>query len=320
MKKNISLFAVTVSLLLCGAQILNAQERPKMRPLSEKKIVEVSSIVLIPTEKKEKWGYADAEGKFVIRAEFEEVMPMSAKKVAFVSYINQAGKKVWTPLDYTRVYPTELEFDEVVADFDDNGLAVVKQDSLYGVINYAGKMLAECAYTTCMSRGSVFLLRSDLSAEWVVVAADETEDGATSYRFGENEPIIVKSINGYGVISPRDQSIVADFIYDSVQEFVQGAVYCLQKGSEKYLYADDRISVGYEDIIPGTENSYFVVKQNGLYGVLTPKNECLLACSQEEIPVLNQDEFIRYYILFKIWLQTICSLNRVYMDLVLRQA
>ena len=95
----------------------------------------------------------------------------------------------------------------------------------------------------------------------------------------------VKSINGYGIISPRNQSVVADFIYDSVQEFIPGSVYCLQKGTDKYLYADDRMSDRYEDVIAGTENSYFVVKQNGLYGVLTPENECLLECSQEEIPV-----------------------------------
>ena len=267
-----------------------------MRPLSEKKIEETSSMVLTPMEKKEKWGYADAEGKFVIRPAFEEVMPMSSKMVAFVSYVNEAGKKVWTLLDYTRIYPTELEFDEIVADFDEKGLAVVVKDSLYGIVNHTGKMLAECAYTTYLNRGSVFLLRNSHEPEWIVVSEDASEDGATSYRFADNEPIVVKSINGYGIISPRDRSIVAEFVHDSMEVFIPGSIYCLQKGSEKYLYADDRMSEGYEDIIPGVDNAYFVIKQNGLYGVLTPKHECLLACSQTEIPVLKKDEFIRYYV------------------------
>ena len=267
-----------------------------MRPLSEKKIEEVASMALTPMEKKEKWGYADVEGKFIIRPAFVEVLPMSAKKVAFVSYLNEAGKKVWTPLDYTRVYPTELEFDEVLVDFDDNGVAVVMKDSLVGVVNHKGKMLAECAYTTYLDRGSVFLLRGSQSSEWTVVSEDASQDGATVYHFGESEPVIVKSINGYGIISPRNQSVVADFIYDSVQEFIPGSVYCLQKGTDKYLYADDRMSDRYEDVIAGTENSYFVVKQNGLYGVLTPENECLLECSQEEIPVLKQNDYTRYYV------------------------
>ncbi len=267
-----------------------------MRPLSEKKIEEVASMVLTPMEKKEKWGYADAEGKFIIRPEFVEVLPMSSMKVAFVSYVNEAGKKVWTLLDYTRVYPTELEFDEVVADFDNNGVAVVMKDSLVGVVNHKGKMLAECAYTTYLNRGSVFLLRNSQFPEWVVVSEDASEDGATIYRFAEGAPIIVKSIDGYGVISPRTRNVVADFVYDSVEEFVPASIYCLQKGAYKYLYADDRMSDRYDAVIPGADNSYFVVRQNGLYGVLTPKNECLLECSQKEVPVLKQNDYTRYYV------------------------
>lgn len=296
MRINISLLTIALTLLLGSSVSSYSQERPKLRPMSEKKTEELDSLVMYPTAKKELWGYADVEGKFIIRPVFTEVMPMSAKHVAFVSYINVAGKKVWTPLDFTRVYPTEKEFDTVVEDFDANGVAVVMQDSLYGVINHTGKMLAECAYTTYINRGSVFLFRNSSSTDWTVVAEDDSEDGASVYTFGEKDPIIVRSINGYGIISPDDQSVVADFTYDSVKEFVPGSIYCLQKDGYHYLYADDRLSVRYEEVIPGEDNAYFVVKKDGLYGVLTPKNKYLLVCSQAEVPVLKQDTYTRFYV------------------------
>ena len=85
MKKNISRFLVAVTLLLCGVNDTFAQERPKVRQLSEKK-AQVALDGIYPMVKNDLWGYADAEGKFLIRPVFSEVMPMSAMKVGFVAY------------------------------------------------------------------------------------------------------------------------------------------------------------------------------------------------------------------------------------------
>ena len=77
---KISRLVIAVSLLLCGVNDMYAQERPKLRPLNEKK-AQTASQGLYPHAKKDKWGYADAEGRFIIRPLFVEVLPMSAKQV-----------------------------------------------------------------------------------------------------------------------------------------------------------------------------------------------------------------------------------------------
>ena len=294
MGKTILRFVLAVSLLAYFVADVNAQERPKLRPLSGKK-AEHASNGMSPLEKKDKWGYVDAEGKFLIRPVFDKVMPMSAKQVGFVSYVNAAGSSVWTPIDYRGSYLTDLEFDEVVSDFNQQGLAVVKKGAKLGLINHKGDMVAECKYKTYLCREQVHLFQEQLKSSWIVIAEDASTSGYTTYTFRVSEPIIVETATGYGIISPRDRSVVAEFKYDSVTEFAPNSIYCLQKGTQKCLYADDKVSALYDDVIPGAGNSYFVVKRNGYYGLLTSKNEILLSCSQKEVPVLKHDEYTLYY-------------------------
>ncbi len=294
MGRTILRFVLAVSLLAYCAGDINAQERPKLRELSGKK-AEHASEGMTPLEKKEKWGYADAEGKFLIRPVFDNVMPMSAKQVGFVSYVNESGVPVWTPIDYKGSYLTSMEFDEVVSDFNQRGLAVVKKGQKFGLINHKGDMPAECRYQTYLSRGHVHLFQEKSKSSWFVIAEDASTSGYSTYTFSASEPIIVKTDTGYGIISPRNRSVVAEFKYDEVTELVRGSIYCLRKGVQKCLYADDKLSELYDDLTPGAGNSYFIVKRNGYYGLLTSKNDRLLSCSQKDIPVLKRDEYTLYY-------------------------
>ena len=248
-----------------------------MRQLNEKKAL-IASKGLYPLEKKGKWGYADSEGKFLIRPVFTEVLQMGPMNVGFVSYQNEAGAKVWTLLDYRGVYLTELEFDSIVADFDDRGLAVVMKDGKYGMITNAGQMFVDCIFETYLERGPVRLLRTCPSSDWAAVVNDRSDAGVTVYSFGAKEPVIVRAEDGYGIISPRNQSVVADFIYDSVHELVPGSVYCLKKGPYKYLYADDKLSAQYEEVIPAADKAYFVVKQDGIYGIVNQAAASVVDC------------------------------------------
>ena len=276
MKIKFSHFAVAVSLLLSGVNYMYAQERPKLRPLNEKK-AQTASQGLYPHAKKDRWGYADAEGKFIIRPIFTKVLPMSAKQVGFVAYMNETGEQVWTPIDFKGIYLTEQEFDQVIADYDDRGLAVVRKDGSFGVINHAGDMVVDCVYTTYLDHTPVRLLRTSES-DWVVLVRDNSTWGYSLYNWALNEPIVVKADKGYGIISPRTHAVVADFIYESVIEYIPNSVYCLQKGEYKYLYADDKLSVDYEDVIPGPDNLYYVVRYDGLYGVMSHTGKMQAEC------------------------------------------
>ena len=293
MKHNILNILLVVTMFMCGTVKAASQERPKLREISDKKL-EVAMLGVVPMEKKGECGYADAQGKFIIPPMFHKVMPMSDRHVGFVCFLDEAGSEYWTPISVQGVYLTDQNFNQVVKDFDERGLAVVRQENKYGIINHTGKMVAGCSYQHFEDKGPVYLLYNSAGG-CVAVAKDKSEKGYTAYSFAAKEPIIVKTESGYGIITQKNYFVVADFIYDSVKELVSWEVYSLQKGSKKYLYAADKLSMGYDDIIPGQGASYFVVKHNGKYGILTTKNETLLSCCQDEMPVLLKNGYTCLY-------------------------
>lgn len=293
MKQNILNLIFAVALILCGTDEAASQERPKLREISDKKY-EAGLKGVVPCTKKDECGYADPQGKFIIPAIFHKVMPMSDRHVGFVCFLDELGKEYWTPISLRGLYLTDLNFSQVIKDFDDRGMAVVRQGDKYGIISYTGKMVAGCNYQHYEDKNVVYLLYSD-GGGCIAVAKDKSEKGYTAYSFAAREPIIVQTEGGYGIISQKNYFTVADFVYDSVKELVTWEAYCLQKDSKSYLYAADKLSMGYEEIISVQDGAYFVVKHNGKYGILTSENEVLLSCSQDEIPVLKKNEYTCLY-------------------------
>lgn len=293
MRHNILITLLIIALFIGGTVKAVAQERPKLREISDKKL-EVAMQGVVPMEKKGECGYADAQGKFIIPPIFNKVMPMSDRNVGFVCFLDETGNEYWTPISIQGIYLSDQNFNQVVKDFDERGLAVVRQENKYGIINHTGKMVAGCSYQHFEDKGPVYLLYTT-GGGCIAVAKDKSEKGYTAYSFAAKEPIIVKTEGGYGIITQKNYFTVADFIYDSVKELVSWEVYSLQKGSKKYLYAADKLSMGYDNIIPGLGATYFVVQHNGKYGILTSKNEVLLSCSQDEIPVLQKSGYTCLY-------------------------
>ena len=293
MRQNILSFIFTIALLVGGVNEASSQERPKLREINDKKYQHALQGV-VPAQKKEECGYADSEGKFVIPAIFHKVMPMSDRHVGFVCFLDEFGFEYWTPISLKGLYLTDLNFSKVVKDFDERGLAVVRQGEMYGIINHTGKMVAACSYKHFEDKGLVYLLYNK-NGGCVAVAKDKSEKGYTSYSFAANEPIIVKAESGYGIISPRNYYLVAEFVYESVKELITWDAYILQKGAKKYLYAADKMSMAYDEVILGHGQEYFSVKRDGKWGVVTRGNEVLLSCSQDEIPMLRKNEYACFY-------------------------
>ena len=252
--RNIAIISI---LLLCGVNSAYAQERPKLKELNAKK-QEQAATGIVPSQKKDKWGYVDTEGKFVIPALFHNANAISDKQVAFVSFLTETGAELWTPISINGLYLSEQNFDQVVKDFDERGLAIVKQGDNYGIINHTGTMVASASYKEFKDKGLVYLLYSR-GGTCVAIAKDKSEKGYTSYSFAANEPVIVLAEDG-----------------------------------KKYLCVEDEVSKGYEDIKAGLANAYFAVKENGKYGLITPDFTSLLNCCQDNVPVIKKDEYTAF--------------------------
>ena len=252
MKRTFRNIASVFVLTVCSVYAAYSQERPKLKELNAKKQEQAASGIL-PAQKKDKWGYVDAEGKFVIPALFHNAMEMCDRQVAFVSFLTDSGAELWTPISINGLYLSEHDFDQVVKDFDDRGLAVVKKGDNYGILTHTGKMVAGTNYKNFKDKGLVYLLYSR-GGTCVAVAKDKSEKGYTSYSFADNDPIIILAEDG-----------------------------------KKYLCVGEEVSKGYEDIMAGAENAYFAVKENGKYGLITPAFTSLLMCCQDNVPVIKKD-------------------------------
>lgn len=301
MKTTVRQILMVLILLIGGINLLYANDRPKLHELKAKKLEMLASGVA-PQEKKGEWGYATSDGKYVISPVFASALPVNSRQVAFVAYVKKSGHKVWTPIDLKGFYLTDMEFDSVVKDFDDRGLAVVKAGGRYGVINHLGKMVANHSYSYFVDKGPVYVLYNR-GAGCVAIAKDRTEKGYTTYSFAPDEHVIVHTETGYGILTPNKFEVTADFVYDSVKELSGCYAYVLQKGNKKYLYSQDKVSSAYDDVVPGNGNECFAVKSNGKWGALTPSHFSLLSCEQDQVPVLKKDDFTafeeksgRYYV------------------------
>lgn len=60
---------------------------------------------------------------------------------------NDTLKKIWTYMDKTGEYATDLEFDSAY-DFNDDGYAIVFKDGKYGMINTNFEYVVDCIYDT----------------------------------------------------------------------------------------------------------------------------------------------------------------------------
>lgn len=280
-----------VALALMSAS-LHAEDRPKLKLLSDKKLVkmEVGSHC---QEKKGKWGYADWEDKFIISPIFDAVQPFNQRGQAFVAYReNENGPLMWTVIDKIGMYLTEENFD-TYSEFDEVGLALVCQSGRVGMIDYSGKMVVGCKYDRCIELGAAYLFHDE--ADGVVLVAKGTMDKqyqVETYPVGDD--VVVCAGGRYGILSTANLKMLMPFEYESIAVQADGKSYVLARKSARYLYTNGVLSDAYDKVEACSGCRYFIVHDSNGYGVVIPSGEVILPCSQKVTPVLG-DEYHAYY-------------------------
>lgn len=94
---------------------------------------------LINVKKGNQYGYADANGKMVIAAQYDFVAPFGTEGLALVGKINQSDNEMkygWINANGKAIIG--LQYNEAYG-FNKHGLALVKENQSYGLINTKGK-------------------------------------------------------------------------------------------------------------------------------------------------------------------------------------
>ena len=113
---------------------------PKLKPLKEKDM----SKTIVPLEKKGEWGFADEEGKFVIKPVFDEVRNFS-NGIALVRC-----KTLWGAIKRDGTYLFEPQFDEI-SDFSmestfQDFFAYARNDESWGLLRSNGEITIPLIY------------------------------------------------------------------------------------------------------------------------------------------------------------------------------
>lgn len=104
---------------------------PKLKPLSEKKMLEP----IMPLEKNGRWGYANSKCKFLIKNVFDAAEPFE-RGVARVCY---GGK--WGLLAANGTFLLNPAFDEILPFNEDQLYTLVRSGDKWGTINATGTIL-----------------------------------------------------------------------------------------------------------------------------------------------------------------------------------
>lgn len=282
MKKLLLLIALVASAVSLRAE---DEGRPKLKELGEKRVerLQAGSKCM---EKKGMWGFADNEDKFVIQPIFNKVEPFNSQGLTFVAYTS-GGRLRWTPININGVYLTGLEFDEPGV-FDEAGFAKVVQGGKFGIIDKNGRLVIECKYPEVEEFKACYVFHGD-GLKPLALVHDSNDEGCILHTFEHGQPIILTAAQKCGVVSPHTFELVAPFEYDAYQVIKDFFLLTSMSTKKKAVYAQDKLSMRYDDIALSPDTTYFITKDQGKYGAMNFSNDVLLPCELDYEPMLASD-------------------------------
>ena len=238
-----------------------------------------------------KWGYIDKEGRFVIKARFDDALPFSCGLACVAidekyGYINTDGEIVidlqfegganfhegrarvsvdekckYINADGNYISDTLFDYGE---DFS-NGLALVMMDEKYGYIDLAGEMVIEPRYVMATSFSSG------------LAGVRESEDGKC------------------GFINKKGKTAI-DFIYDEVGQFVDGIARAVL--NETLCYIDTAgtillagVNANADDFHEGFAR---IINEDELFGLMNSSGKTVIDCKYTYLGPLSNGLSLAY--------------------------
>lgn len=253
MKKLTSLIALCIACQLASAQI------PQIKPL-EGKNLEKAKAGLVPMEKKGKWGFADNEGKFVVKPVFDSATPFDKywlSKVEVDGKFGLVGKAVQWIVE--PVY-------ESIGEFDDNKIALYVKDGKTGIIAINGKEVTGAVYDSIGEWSQYKTALFTKYGKTGVIAVNGKEVAPAKYdsvsEWDSHKTARFVSSGKTGIIAINGQEILPGE-YDSVTEYNdEGYAFVVKDGKKGTVNMRGEIMLEpvYDEISVASESLYNVVK------------------------------------------------------------
>ena len=286
-KKATAIFIAVLS-LACPAL---AQDMPKLRPIKEKHLQEA----LFPTQRKDKWGYANEKGDFRIKALFEEagafrIIHTEPGDTVSLARIKYQGK--WGLLRRNGTILLSPRFDEL-RDFDKE-VSIFREGSFYGLVSYTGEIILEGLQDLedFLPSGIAWFQAED---RWGVLRPDGSELFPNIYTSKpveklSSELLLTNVDDKVGVISLPKQKTILEPDCDFVRKDPRNPSLIVFRRGGHYGGIDDKGAIvaqaQYDTLssISGSSKKEIMVRKGGKYGKLSPTGQVLVP------PVLETDQ------------------------------
>ena len=286
MKKTILLLTLSVIALSAAAQ-----DAPRLRAIRDKQMNET----IFPTQRKDKWGYANEKGKFLIKAIFEQadffrdvhIDPTDTVTLARVKY---EGK--WGVLNRDGTFLLDPSFDDLKP-FEQE-VAIFKDKGSYGFISYTGEVVREgLQELEDFLPGGMAWYKEN--GRWGVLRTDGTDLFPSLYSVKPTEnlspSLLLTEVDGlFGIISlSKGKTILAPECDGIDRDQTDPSLLIFQRGGRLgCLLADGSLIAPpqYDSIasVSFSGNREILVKKNGRYGKLATTGKELIP------PVLLTDQ------------------------------
>ncbi len=295
---------ILISVILLLSANANGQSIPRLKPLSEKQMTEL----IQPAEKKGKWGYANARGRFLIKpvydsAEVFKIAEISVNDTVFLAKILFNDK--WGLLKTDGTYLIEPQFDEI-RDFNQFGIAKILSNDKWGLLKNDGTYLIEPQFDEIRDFNQFGQAWYKTNNTWGVVSADGTEILSNIYSEVATESLsnkLLKTIAGtkYGIIETPSMRVVKEPIFDSIYTDNRCKdLIIYQEGDMLGCMTADGINISfpqYEEIkcVSYRDLSRIMIKKDGKYGVIDGTGKQIIPPSLQTDQISSSNTVLQFW-------------------------
>lgn len=275
-----------------------AQDYPKLNELSEKELLEK----LAPAERNGKWGYANEDGKFRIKACFDSAgeffqtvhkgETLTCAKVSYegkFGYLNEKGVFLLLP-DY-----------DSMSDFD-RGVAVFSKGGNNGLISASGEVLALgfAEITAFDINGIAWLRRGDVWGACDLEGKTVFEpryDAVPDKAYGDL--VLVQAGESYGLVSLKERRIVLEPVAEWIgPDVMDASILLYRRGMHFGCIGTDGVNILAPDcelIAGGYENGHIMFRRAGKYGLCDRKGNLLIPAVMNTDQISEGRPFYRFF-------------------------
>lgn len=173
-----------------------------------------------------------------------------------------------------------------------NGIALAKRGTKYGIINNKGQILIDFKYKNGYLINKNFYLLEDQKSQYLYSVKIGRIIEFEEIDYIDSDRIKIKNDNKYGIINDKFELIVP-IEYD---ELLVGEKNIIGKKENLYFIFDSKLSMKkikneFQKVIIGPEDNFFVLKNN-LWGIIDKNEKKILECEYTSLTPLNEKDVL----------------------------